>query len=171
MFLAVSHGFRNGRSPATAVQAVLDYRAAGDKYVVDADISACFDSLDHSILMNLIRQREPDKRMLSLIRLWLDTGQCLAKSEAIKGSLYDRATTCIANSLDGAVSDLLLERGMGGYGYHYAADDLDDQTDAEPVDLHKQARKEALKRLGKDAAGSCRSIPPNGGPAVAAMQR
>ena len=150
--LACSHGFRPGRSPATAVQAVLDYRAAGDKYVVDADITACFDSLDHSILMNLIRTYEPDKRMLNLIRMWLDTGQCLPQPAAPNGSLYDRATTYLANSLDGAVSDLLVERGMGGYGYHYATDDLYDRTEAEPEERHKHARKEALKRLGKDAA-------------------
>ena len=81
-FLDCSHGFRPARSTATAVQAVLDYRAAGDTYVVDADIRACFDSLDHSILMDLVRRYEPDKRMLNLIRMWLDTGQCLASAEA-----------------------------------------------------------------------------------------
>jgi RNA-directed DNA polymerase len=150
-FLDCSYGFRPSRNVPMSVKRVLDYRAAGDVYVVDADIRACFDSLDHSILMNLIRQREPDKRMLGLIRLWLDTGQCLAKNDAPQGSLYDRTTTYLTNSLSGAVSDLLAERGVSGYGYHpYPGENLYEQP--EPEDLHRRARQDALKRLGKDVA-------------------
>lgn len=148
-FLDCSHGFRPERSPATAAKAVLNYRAAGDKYVVDADIRACFDSLDHPLLLEAVRQYEPDKRFLHLVRMWLDTGQCLGATEATKGSLYDRATTYLANSLDGTVSDLLVERGMGGYGYRYPQDNL---YESDATDLPQQARNEALKRLGKDAA-------------------
>ena len=151
-FLDCSHGFRPGRSPATAVQAVLNYRAAGDKYVVDADISACFDSLDHTILLGLLQQIEPDKRLLNLIRMLLETGQCLAKDAKSSPSLYDRATGYLVNSVNGALSDLLVERGMG-YGYHaYSAPDLYEPTETDATDLQQQARKEALKRLGKDAA-------------------
>ena len=138
-----------------AVQRVLDYRAAGDVYVVDADISDCFGSLDHNILLNLVSARVRDKRMLALLRMWLDSGQTLPNTNNVaqsNGTLYDRLTTYVANSVDNAVSDLLHERGMGGYGYNtYSHDDLYEQP-AEPVDLHQQARKEALKRLGKDAA-------------------
>ena len=152
-FLDCSFGFRPHRSTAMAVQRVLDYRAAGDVYVVDADISDCFGSLDHDILLNLVSARVRDKRMLGLLRMWLDSGQTLPHVNTISsGTLYDRVATYVANSVDSAVSDLLHERGMGGYGYAYAPDDLYEQPRVEPVDVHKQARKEALKRLGKDAA-------------------
>ena len=153
-FLDCSFGFRPNRSTAMAVQRVLDYRAAGDAYVVDADISDCFASLDHDILLQLVSARVRDKRMLALLRMWLDSGQTLPNTNAAQssGTFYDRVTTYVANSVDSALSDLLHERGMGGYGYNYAHEDLYEQPTSEPVDIHKQARKEALKRLGKDAA-------------------
>ena len=152
-FLDCSFGFRPARSTAMAVQRILDFRAAGDVYVVDADITACFDSLDHGILMNLISQRERDKRMLNLIRRWLDTGQVLPKTEMTSDTLYDRMTSYVTNSMDGAVSHLLNERGYdSSYDYGYANDDLYAQKMADPGELQQQARKETLKRLGKDGA-------------------
>jgi RNA-directed DNA polymerase len=153
-FLDCSFGFRPNRSTAMAVQRVLDYRAAGDLYVVDGDIADCFGSLDHQLLMQFVSARVRDKRMLSLLQMWLDSGQTLPPTEAAQAddnaSWYDRASTFAANSLDRAVSHLLAERGVGGYGYAYAADDLYAAT--EPVEVKDAARKEAYKRLGKDAA-------------------
>lgn len=152
-FLDCSFGFRPQRSTAMAVQRVLDYRAAGDAYVVDADIADCFGALDHDLLLHFISARVRDKRMLGLLRMWLDCGQTLPKTEvtsATQGSFYDRITTYMANSVDGAVAHLLTERGVASYGYAYDSDDLYGQV--EPQDLPQAARKEALKRLGKDAA-------------------
>lgn len=154
-FLACSFGFRPNRSTAMAVQRVLDYRATGDAYVVDADITDCFGSLDHDILLRLISARVRDKRMLGLVRMWLDSGQTLPQTALAKGqnsSLYDRVTTYVANSVDGAVSHLLTERGVNSYGYQYDADDLYQSPESETQNLQQAARKEALKRLGKDAA-------------------
>jgi RNA-directed DNA polymerase len=150
-FLPCSHGFRPQRSPATAVKQVLDYRAAGDVYVFDADIKDCFDSLDHNLLMQFIAQRVRDKRLLNLLWALLDTGQVLPQTEAAAGTIYDRVTTYVANSVDGAVTNLLHERGFGGYRYDYRDEELYPQENAEPEDLHQAARKEAIKRLGTDA--------------------
>jgi len=158
MFLDCSFGFRPNRSTAMAVERVLDYRAAGDVYLVDADIAACFDSLDHDILMRLFSARIRDKRLQALVRLWLDTGQALPKSDlTASGSLYDRVTTYLTGSLDGAVSHLLNERGFGGYDYGYGAGELYGAATSEAMDspeaameMRRQARKEALKRLGRD---------------------
>jgi hypothetical protein len=120
-------------------------------YVFDADIKDCFDSLDHNLLMQLIAHRVRDKRLLNLLWALLDTGQVLPQTEAAAGTIYDRVTTYVANSVDGAVTNLLHERGFGGYRYDYRDEELYPQENAEPEDLHQTARKEAIKRLGTDA--------------------
>lgn len=74
-FLDCSHGYRPRRSVATATQQVLSYRDRGLRWVLDADIAACFDSLDHAILMTLIRRVVKDWFVLNLMGLWLKAGR------------------------------------------------------------------------------------------------
>ncbi len=74
-FLPCSHGYRPKRSVGTAVEQVLNYRDGGLRFVLDADIEACFDSLDHTILMSLIRRRISDWFVLNLTALWLKAGR------------------------------------------------------------------------------------------------
>ncbi len=155
VFLDCSFGFRPNRSTAMAVQRVLDYRAAGDVYVVDADIRDCFGSLDHELIISLFNSYIRDKRMQNLVRMWLDTGMALPKSDqTASASLSDRVSDYVTGSLDGAVTHLLAERGYGGYGYSYpttgvyGAEAMDEATAAQ--ELHRQARKEAFKQLGKN---------------------
>jgi RNA-directed DNA polymerase len=74
-FLGFSYGFRLGRSPHHA----LDALAAGivDKnvnWVLDADFSDYFSSLDHQWLMKFLEHRIADKRVLRLIQKWLAAG-------------------------------------------------------------------------------------------------
>lgn len=73
-FLACSHGFRPGRSVDTAVAAVLKARDEGLRYVVDADIKECFDSIDGEMLMAKLRDRVNDRKTLQVIELWLRAG-------------------------------------------------------------------------------------------------
>lgn len=74
-FFSCSHGYRQKRSVATAVEQVLEYRDQGLRHVVDADIEACFDSLDQTILMDLVGQVIDDWFVLNLMRLWLKAGR------------------------------------------------------------------------------------------------
>ena len=74
-FLGFSYGFRPGRSPHDA----LDALAAGIlkkrvSWVLDADISDYFTSLDHSWLARFLEHRIADKRVLRLIQKWLGAG-------------------------------------------------------------------------------------------------
>lgn len=74
-FLGFSYGFRPGRSPHDA----LDALAAGIttkkvNYVLDADISDFFTSLDHGWLEKFLEHRIADKRILRLIRKWVSAG-------------------------------------------------------------------------------------------------
>jgi len=71
-FLDCSFGFRPGRGIADALGAVLAHRNAGRRWVADADIKDCFDSLNSDLLMRLVRQQVQDPTILRLIRAWLD---------------------------------------------------------------------------------------------------
>ncbi|MCC6957561.1 MAG: hypothetical protein IT316_12265 [Anaerolineales bacterium] len=74
-FLNCSHGYRQNRSTATAIQQVLDFRDRGLVYVFDADITDCFNSLDHQILIALIKRVVHDWFVLNLTGLWLKSGR------------------------------------------------------------------------------------------------
>jgi RNA-directed DNA polymerase len=71
-FLDCSYGFRPGRGTGDAVKTVLAQRQAGLRWVADADIKDCFDSLDSDLLMRLVRQQVQDPTILRLVRAWLD---------------------------------------------------------------------------------------------------
>jgi len=66
-----SYGYRPGRGAHDAVRAAQGYVQAGKNWVVDLDISAFFDEVDHDILMHRVGQLERDKRVLRLIGRYL----------------------------------------------------------------------------------------------------
>jgi RNA-directed DNA polymerase len=74
-FLDCSHGFRPGRSAHQALQAIWDQTMArGGCWLVEVDIRKFFDTLDHSHLRSLLRQRVRDGVLLRLIDKWLKAG-------------------------------------------------------------------------------------------------
>lgn len=66
-----SYGYRPGRNAHDAVEAARRLVLEGKDWVVDVDISACFDELDHDILMAKIGRNVRDKRVLKLIGRYL----------------------------------------------------------------------------------------------------
>lgn len=74
-FVGFSYGFRPGRSPHDALDAL--YVAVMTKkvsWVLDADIRGYFDAIDHDWLMKFVEHRIADKRVLRHIKKWLNAG-------------------------------------------------------------------------------------------------
>ncbi len=73
-FSDASYGFRPGRSAHEAVRCAREHIAAGNRWVVDLDIEKFFDRVNHDILMSRVARRVKDKRVLLLIRRYLQAG-------------------------------------------------------------------------------------------------
>lgn len=74
-FLGCSHGYRSNHSTATAIQQVLNHRDCGLVWVLDADIQSCFDSIDHTLLMERVKRVVSDWTVLNLMEQWLKAGR------------------------------------------------------------------------------------------------
>jgi RNA-directed DNA polymerase len=69
-----SHGFRPRRSAHQAVAQAQQYIAEGKRWVVDLDLEKFFDRVNHDKLMAAMARRVKDKRMLKLMRAFLESG-------------------------------------------------------------------------------------------------
>lgn len=72
---ASSYGFRPGKSAHQAVQAARNHVASGLRWVVDIDLAKFFDRVNHDIFMSRVARKIKDKRVLLLIRRYLQAGQ------------------------------------------------------------------------------------------------
>ena len=73
-FSVHSYGFRPGKSTHQAVQAARRAVASGLRWVVDIDLAQFFDRVNHDILMSRVARKVKDKRVLQLIRSYLQAG-------------------------------------------------------------------------------------------------
>lgn len=74
LFAENSYGYRPGRSAKDAILKVKEYAEAGYTYAVSLDLSKYFDTLNHDILLNLLRKNVKDERVIQIIKRFLKSG-------------------------------------------------------------------------------------------------
>jgi len=83
-----SYGFRPKRSAHQAMEQLRQAVNRGANWIVELDIEAFYDRIDHELLMRLVEQRICDRRVLKLLRQWLkagvlDDGKMLASDQGV----------------------------------------------------------------------------------------
>lgn len=73
-FQSSSYGFRPQRRAQDAIEEIRKHAREGYEWVFEGDIAACFDEIDHTALLGLVRRRVKDKRILELIKSFLRAG-------------------------------------------------------------------------------------------------
>lgn len=118
-----SYGFRPGRSAHQAVLAAKSYAEQGYGWVVDLDLEKFFDRVNHDVLMNRLAWRIRDKRLLRLVRAYLNAG---IMADGVKVRLEEG--TPQGGPLSPLLANLLLDdldKELESRGLHFAryADD------------------------------------------------
>ncbi len=73
-FRPCSYGFRTGRRPHDAIAEIHMLASNEHEWVLEADITACFDEIDHRALMARMRDRVGDRRVVTLVKAFLKAG-------------------------------------------------------------------------------------------------
>jgi group II intron reverse transcriptase/maturase len=74
MFVGFSYGFRRGRSPHDALDALAEAIDRKVSWVLDADIRSFFDTIDHGWMQRFLEHRIGDRRMVRLLMKWMRAG-------------------------------------------------------------------------------------------------
>lgn len=147
-FSTHSHGFRPGRSAHGAVLEAQGYIQEGYDWVVDVDLERFFDRVNHDVLMGRLAKRIDDKRMLKILRSFLNAGMML------NGVVVDRdegtpqggpLSPLLANVLLDEIDKLLEARGHRFVRY---ADDCNVYVKSEKAGLRvMETMRKELARL------------------------
>ncbi|WP_433206395.1 group II intron reverse transcriptase/maturase [Nocardia sp. CA-107356] len=73
-FYPHSYGYRPGRRAQDAIAEIHKMHTQGYEWVVEGDITACFDNVDHQVLIDLVAERVTDRKVLRLVRAFLRAG-------------------------------------------------------------------------------------------------
>jgi RNA-directed DNA polymerase len=112
-FEPCSYGFRPRRRAQDAIAEIHYYGTRRYRWVLDADIEAAFDNVSHAALMDLVRARVKDKRVLGLVKAFLKAG--------ILTELGERQDTHTGTPQGGILSPLIFNIAMSALDEHLMA--------------------------------------------------
>lgn len=121
-----SFGFRPKRSASQAVDEIWRWVNRDRDAVIDLDLKSYFDTIDHDLLMSLVRRRVRDPRVLRLIRRWLRAGVMLEgrREESALGTPQGGVISPLLANIYLHPLDVYWEREMGATKMVRYADDL-----------------------------------------------
>ncbi|MCA1821353.1 MAG: group II intron reverse transcriptase/maturase, partial [Pseudonocardia sp.] len=97
-FKPVSYGFRPKRRAQDAIAEIHAFGSRNYHWVFEADITACFDELSHSAILDRVRRRVGDKRVLALVKAFLKSG-IMSEAGQIQGTASGTPQGGIASPL------------------------------------------------------------------------
>ncbi len=123
-FSECSFGYRPGRSAHQAVASAQGYVADGYRWVVDVDLERFFDRVQHDALMGRVARKVKDKRVLKLIRKFLDAGIMVdgIKQASVEGTPQGSPLSPLLSNI--MLDDLDRELESRGHRFVRYADDI-----------------------------------------------
>src|SRR5216684_2475041 len=118
-FLPCPYGFRPNRRAHDAVAEVHHFTSRSYEWVVEGDIKACFDEISHPALMDRVRRRVGDKRVLALVKAFLKAGVLTEDgtfADTSAGSPQGSILSPLLSNVALSVLDEFIAQGPGGPG-------------------------------------------------------
>jgi RNA-directed DNA polymerase len=116
-FLPCSYGFRPNRRAHDAVAEVHHFASRSYEWIVEGDIKACFDEISHPALLDRVRKRVGDKRVLALVKAFLKSGILMEDgtvSDTAAGTPQGSILSPLLSNVALSVLDEYIAQGPGG---------------------------------------------------------